>query len=161
MAVCIEQVWDEELIYSVLRDERIWPTISNDGDTPEKFTVDVDADDFFFLAVAKENVCIGIYILHPFNNCTMEIHANILPEFREANANESAQKILEWFDKHMDEKWQKIMCRIPSLYPQVYHFTLNRGFTDEGRLVNAFRKNDELHDVHILGLERKTLKGGN
>lgn len=159
MGISIEQIWDEELIYSILKEPRIWKTISNDGQTSDKFVIDVDAKDYYFLAVARANICIGIYILHPFNDCTLEIHANILSEYRKECATESGEKILEWFDKNAPKKYQKLVARVPQVYPEVYHFTLNRGFCDEGRLIKGCRKNGKLCDLHILGLERKTLKG--
>ena len=158
MGVSIEQIWDVKLIYSVLKDPRIWKTISNDGQTSDKFVINVDAEDYYYLAVAHSNICIGIYVLHPFNDCTLEIHANILPEYRKEFATQSGEKVLEWFDKNAPEKYQKLIARIPEIYPEVYHFTLNRGFSDEGRLIKGCRKKGNLCDLHILGLERSALK---
>lgn len=157
MGIRVEQIWDEELIYSVLKHPEIWKTISNDGQTDDKFFVDVENDDFYYLAIALNEVCIGIYVLHPFNDCTLEIHANVIPYYRKEHAKESGEKILEWFKTQAPEKYQKLVARIPSIYPEVYHFTINRGFNDEGRLINGCRKGGSLCDLHILGLERKTL----
>jgi len=135
MGIHIEQVWDEDLILSVLKEPRIWETISDDGQSSDKFVVDVEAEDYYFLAVVRENICVGIYVLHKFNDCTLEIHANILPQYRKECATESGEKVLHWFDKNVPDKYQKLVARIPEVYPEVYHFTLNRGFNDEGQLI--------------------------
>lgn len=156
MGISIERTWDKELIRSILTEPRIWDTIAEDGQDAGLFEVDLNQN--CFLAVAHEGICIGIYVLHAFNGCTLKIHANILPEYRKHFATESGEKVLEWFRDDAPEKYEKLVAMIPVIYPNVYHFTKNRGFDDEGRLVNAYRKNGELHDIHILGLERKSLK---
>ena len=146
MGIHIEQVWDEDLILSVLKEPRIWETISDDGQSSDKFVIDVEAEDYYFLAAAKDNVCVGIYIIHPFNSCTLEVHANILPEYRKECAKISCQMALKWVYENTPEKYQKLMARIPEIYPEVYHFTLHQGFNDEGRLVKGYRKDGNLCD---------------
>lgn len=156
MGISIERIYNKELIRKILTDDRIWSTIAEDGQLPGLFEVELDKN--IFLGIFNENICMGIYILHAFNGCTLKIHANMLPEYRKEYATETGEKILEWFRDEALEKYQKLVAMIPEIYPHVYHFTINRGFNDEGRLIKAHRKNGELHDIHILGLERKTLK---
>ena len=157
MGVSIEQTWDENLIYSILKDPDIWADISDDYSDIAKFQIDPKLDGYYFLAVWSGMTCIGLYILHPFNNVTLEIHANILPAHREKCAKDSAKAVLQWIDEYIPERYQKLIARIPECYPHVYHFTLNNGFNDEGRLVKAYQEDGELYDIHILGLERKAL----
>lgn len=156
MGISIERTHDKELIRLILTDPRIWDTIAEDGEQSGLFEVDLEKN--CFLAIKNNDMCIGIYILHPFNGCTLEIHANLLPIYRKEFATESGEKMLDWFRDEGPEKYEKLIAKIPVIYPHVYHFTMNRGFKDEGRLVNAYRKNGELHDIHILGLERNSLK---
>lgn len=156
MGISIERTLDKELIQSILTDEMIWDAIAEDGQEKDLFEVDLEKN--IFLMVNDEEVCIGIYILHVFNGCTLQIHANMLTEYREAFATESGEKVLEWFRDSGPEKYTKLMAYIPAIYPHVYHFTMNRGFKDEGLLTNAYRKKGQLHDIHILGLERQSLK---
>lgn len=156
MAIRVERSWDKNLIRSILVDDRIWKTIAEDGEKSGLFEVDLEKN--IFLAINRMDVCIGIYILHAFNGSTLEIHANILPEYRKDFATESGEKMLVWFKDNGPEKYQKLIAMIPALYPHVYHFTLNRGFKDEGLLKKAYRKKGKLHDIHILGLERNSLK---
>lgn len=156
MGISLERTWDKELIRSILTDERIWNTIAEDGQESGLFEIDLNKN--IFLVVNHEKICIGIYILHAFNGSTLEIHANILPQYRKLFATESGEKMLEWFRDNGPEKYQKLIAMIPTLYEHVYHFTINRGFKDEGLLTKAYRKKGKLHDIHILGLERDTLK---
>ena len=156
MGICIDRTYDKNLIRAILTDPRIWDSIAEDGQEVGMFEVDLNKN--MFLAVNHKGACIGIYILHVFNGCTLQIHANLLPEYRKDFATESGQKMLDWFRDKSPEKYEKLIAYIPVIYPHVYHFTMNRGFKDEGRLISAHRKNGDLHDIHILGLERKSLK---
>ena len=158
MGICIERTFDKSLILSILTDDGIWPLVSADDQPAEEFEVDVEMDDFYYLAVIKNELVIGLYVLHPFNSASLEIHANILPQYRKDFAAQSAEKVLQWFDENVSSEFQKLVARIPSLYPNVYHFTLKHGFQSEGYLINAVRKHGELHDLHLLGLQRKDLK---
>jgi len=160
MGIRIAQTFNEDLILSVLTDKAIWPTISEDGQQADKFVIDVEMPDFYYLAVIDDGVVIGIYVLHPFNGCTLEIHANILPVYRKEYAHESAQAVLKWIDKNIPDNFQKLIARIPVIYPNVYRFTMNHGFDDEGLLTKSCFKNGELHDLHLLGLQRSILKDG-
>lgn len=155
MGISIERTWNRELIRRILTNPEIWDSIAEDGEKVGLFEVDLEKN--IFLAVNFFDTCIGLYVLHAFNGCTLEIHANILPAYRKAHAKESGKKVLEWFKEFAPEKYEKLTAQIPSLYPHVYHFTLNRGFNDEGLLTKAYRKKGELHDIHILGLSRDSL----
>jgi hypothetical protein len=154
LAISIERTIDIDLIKSILTS--LWDVIAEDGKLIEDFQVDLENN--IFLAVIDDKTTVGLYILHAYNGCTLEIHANILPEYRKECAIPSGEKVLAWFDEFAPEKYQKLFAQIPEIYPNVYRFTLERGFNDEGRLKNAYRKDGKLHDIHILGLERKTLK---
>ena len=155
MGVSIEQNFNSDAIKKILTKDSLWDAIAEDGQDKDEFEVDLNKN--YFLSVNVGETCIGLYILHAFNGATMQIHANILPEYRK-HAKESGKKVLEWFQDNASDKFEKIIALIPVIYPKVYHFTKNRGFTDEGLITKAYRKNGRLIDIHILGLERYTLK---
>lgn len=160
MGISIERTYSNFDVERILKTPGLWELISEDEQDIRKFSVDASLTDFYYLKVMFDGVCLGLYVLHPFNDITMEIHANMLPEFREKYANASAEKVLEWIAVHLPPKKQKIIARIPSVFPNIYHFTLKHGFSDEGLLKNATIKNRELCDVHIVGIERKSIKVG-
>ena len=156
MNVTVERTYDKTFIRKILTSEEVWDSIAEDGQ--EKGLFEVDLNKNIFLAInSGSTTCLGIYILHVFNGCTLQIHANMLPEHRKAFATDSGKKVLEWFRDNGPEKYQKLIAQIPSLYPHVYHFTLNRGFSDEGLIKNAYRKKGKLFDIHVLGLSRNSL----
>lgn len=155
MGISVERTYDKELIRKILTEPRIWDCIAEDGEHSGLFEVDLNKN--IFLALIHRRVCIGIYVLHAFNGCTLQIHANMRPEYRKLFATESGERILDWFRDNSPEKYTKLMAYIPTLYPHVYHFTINRGFKDEGLLTKSYRKKGKLHDIHILGLERDAL----
>lgn len=151
----VHQCFDEELIRSVLIKDALWDAISEDGQDKDEFEVDLNSN--IFLKINEGETCIGFYILHVFNGATMQIHANILPKYRK-HAKTSGEKVLSWFRDNAPKKFEKLIAQIPVIYPNVYHFTKNRGFKDEGLITKAHRKNGTLVDIHLLGLERQSIK---
>ena len=155
MGVSIARTWNESLIRHILTQDHIWDSIAEDGQEAKDFEVDLDKS--MFLSINAGETCIGLYILHAFNGATLQIHANVLRDFRD-RAKESGEKVLEWIRDNAPDKYQKVIAQIPEIYPNVYHFTKNRGFKDEGLITNAYRKNGKLVDLHILGLDRVAIK---
>lgn len=156
MGISVDRTYDKDLIRNILTEPRIWDAIAEDSEQSGLFEVDLNKN--IFLALNWGDICVGIYVLHAFNGCTLQIHANMIPEYRKEFATECGEKVLDWFRDNGPEKYKKLIALIPNIYPHVYHFTLNRGFKDEGLLTNAYRKKGKLHDIHILGLERNSLK---
>ena len=99
---------------------------------------------------------IGYFMLHKENDNMLSIHINILKDHRK-KGSDAMNSFLEVFKNEFREEIQKLTCRIPVVYPEVYHFALKFGFEDEGLCKRSIMKNGELVDQHILGLERSKL----
>ena len=138
MGISVDRIYDKGLIREILTEPRIWDVIAEDGEQSGMFEVDLNKN--IFLALNHGDICIGIYVLHAFNGCTLQIHANMIAEYRKEFATECGEKVLDWFRDNGPEKYEKLIALIPNIYPHVYHFTLNRGFKDEGLLTKAYRK---------------------
>ncbi len=148
--------YNPDVIKSVLFNPEIWDAISEDGQSQANFVVDFN-ENIFLAVLTEDDELAGLYILHPFNGATLQIHANMLPSFREKYAQSSGKVVLEWIRDHAPPKYQKIIALIPEIYSRVYHFTRKFGFDDEGLLLKAHRKNNQLHNIHILGINRADL----
>lgn len=146
---------DLDVIKYVIANETIISEISSDGKLPASMEIDPVRN--CFLVIAVKNEIIGLYIFHPVNSATVEIHANILPEYRKEFADQSLAVALEWLEKELPEAYVKIVANIPDVFPNVYHFALKHGFVEEGRLTQAYRKDGALCDIHILGMQRSEI----
>ena len=149
----VKKSFNPDVIKSVLFEPQIWDCIAEDGQVQSHFMVDFNVNCFLTLTTEAGELA-GLYILHPHNGATLIIHAHVLPSFREKYAFISGQAILKYIKESMPPKYQKIIAFIPEIYPNVYHFTRKHGFKDEGLLTKAYRKNNKLHDIHLLGMMR-------
>lgn len=118
------RTFDMDQINSVLKHPDIWPNIADDEDT-ESFTPPMGDNCYLF----AEGV---LFILHPDGN-DLEIHANIVPKYRE-HAYEMGQEALNYGFNELNA--ERIVARIPTQYGSVYGFALKSGMNDEG-LVNG------------------------
>ena len=104
------RTFDKEKINSVLKHPDIWPLIADDEDR-DSFEPPMEDTHYLF----DEGI---LFILHPLND-DLEIHANVLPEFR-GNARKAAAEALAYGFGLND----KIVARIPIEYGNVYGFAL-------------------------------------
>ena len=144
--------YDPEKIKEIFTHPDIWETIAEDGQSPDDFEPDVNAD-CYMMCIARKLV--GFYVLRPINSVTLDIHAQILPEYRRAYSVDSAQAILEWFNTECPDKYQKLVCDIPEIYPNVRDFCLKVGFKHEGFSVKSYRKNGKIVGRWLLGYVRQ------
>lgn len=132
-----------------ITDSELFDRISGDD---LAFTDWNPAPSWFYLGVFDPDL-IGYFMLHGDNDTTVNIHINMVKEHRK-KGKQAAEKFLEEFKDKWPDNFQKLTCKIPVIYPEVYHFTKNVGFEDEGLCKKSIMKNGELVDRHILGLER-------
>ena len=155
-SVELKRCFNENLVKQVLFHKDIWPSISEDGQNMSTFMIDFVSNCFLKVVTDKGDLA-GFYVLHPFNGSTLQIHANILPSFREKYAKLSGTAVLKWIKDKSPPQYHKVIALIPEIYENVYFFTKSFGFEDEGLLKQAYRKNSKLHDIHVLGIMRADL----
>ncbi len=152
--VIAKRTTDAELIKSIVFLPEIFDCISEDG--IDDFESDVNRD--CWISIKKDDLCIGIYHLHPHNSATLEIHAHILPEHRERYSIDSGKAILKWILDESPDMYQKIIAQVPKLYPNVKAFCEINGFVVEGVNRLSHRKNGTLHDQWLLGITRDEIE---
>jgi len=151
----LERAETKEQVEAILRDPDIFARISEDGHISSDY--DVCMTNCFMLIVDNGNV-MGVWCLYPANRTTLNIHCNILEQYRK-HGKEAARLILEWFVEESPEQYQKLNAEIPMIYPEVYHFTKNQGFQDEGINRLSISKKGQLVDQWRLGITRDEVKG--
>lgn len=132
--------------------DQVFDEISEDG-------VDVYIPDVInehWVALFHMKQCIGMYRLHQINGITFQIHAFILPDYREKWAKESGKVILQWCLDNLE--FNKLVAEIPVKYQNVYHFTKSQGFKDEGINRESFLKDGEIWDTYRLGMTHKEIE---
>ena len=118
---------------------------------------DVVAD--CWVAIRDGDKVIGLYNLHPHNSCTLEIHAQILKEYRKEYSAATGEAVLRWIVKNAPSSYQKLIAQIPVIYENVKLFTCSQGFQVEGVNRMSYRKNGVLCDQWLLGQTMDEVEG--
>lgn len=143
---------DVRLIKAFLRLPEIWETIGEDE--PE---LSIDLENEFYLGMFVDSRLIGIYVLESRSSVCLQIHANVLKDYRRQYSKKTGEAALSFIINQIPS-CKKVVARIPSLYKNVYEFTKSFGFKDEGLNRLSYKKNGGLWDVHQLGITRSEIE---
>jgi len=147
-------------IFSPLQVRRImvwpsmWETVAEDGQKPEDFRPDVERD--CWLSMTAGETEIGLYLLQQRNGVMVEIHAQVLPEYRKQYSKASGHAALQWILDNIPD-CQKVIAWVPAIYQNVKDFTCSFGFQVEGVNRKSYLKHGELHDQWLLGILRSEI----
>jgi RimJ/RimL family protein N-acetyltransferase len=145
---------DQKILQEILFDAELWERVSEDGrKRPDKINTN---NGMWFTAIADTGETVGVVWLHSVNQATMEVHINILEQYRRQHAFSVGRRILENFCMFCG--WgtiNKLICHIPAYHIDVCKFTEKFGFIHEGTRTEAFLKHGKYHDVICYGLTKK------
>jgi len=139
----------------ILKDRELWERISEDGLSYKEYKV---PDYNVYLGIQVDDKLIGLWWLEFECSSSINIHINILKEHRK-HAFDAGNLFLSHFKDNFSEQFQKLNCKIPVIYKDVYNFTKKFGFQDEGLDRLSIVKNGELIDRYILGITRGEING--
>lgn len=139
-------------VSEILRDPELFDRISEWDSPKDTYEIPFDGRQCYML-IKLGDKSIGVWCLYPVNGSTLNIHCNILKEYREYG-KAAGRLIVDWFANECPEQYQKLNAEIPIIYPEVYHFTKGFGFIDEGINRKSIMKDGELTDQYRLGLTR-------
>lgn len=144
------RIYDHELITSIMTRPDIWEDIAEDGQIESDFCPQVDDECWLLMSDGVDVV--GLYNVHARNVITAEIHAHVLPEYRQAHSINTGRAALDWIIKNTT--YQKIVANIPIIFENVKKFTCGFGFQVEGINRASYLKNGEIVDQYMLGITR-------
>lgn len=150
----IERLFDVAVILEVLTNDIILDAISEDGFDVKDLPKSIDVvHDIWLELVSDSNdswITIGVVQFKPmFSNC-YAAHIHILPEFRKEFSMQAGDKILEYCSTSEDLKGSLLYTNVPVFCENVKNFLLSFGFTEQGILPNAWKKNGKQNDMWIL-----------
>lgn len=138
----------------LIKSKSIWSRVSEDGQTTRDFKLN-KRDDQLWLGFFVENRLIGCLFFHTENVSTVVGHIQILEKYRKKHAYEAGRLGIKWFIK---SNYRKMICQIPTIYQDVYHFTKKFGFLDEGINRASYKKNGRIHNQLRLGITKDEAK---
>ena len=140
-------------VKELLSDDELFDRVSDDSMTYDKFNPSVSGA---YLGMFHNGDLIGFWWLIPDNAITIDVHCNILKEHRHLSAI-----MVDEFYKYITSEFKtanKLICKIPTTYIDVYEFTKKHGFTDEGLDRQSVKKSGKILDRHILGMTMQEIK---
>lgn len=146
-------IQDAGIIKAIYGHEKIWPYVVDDG-APGIDTLDFsDAlkhPNNYFIIVEENEYPIAVFLFHPWNTVTYEMHSAVLPEYRGAGSREAAYLAGMWMFKNTP--CQKIVTQIPQINVLARALAKRCGMTLEGNNRKSFLKNGKLLDQYIFGI---------
>jgi len=82
MNISLRQAKNVEEVDLVLKDPEIYARIAEDGISSDEYETPFDANQRYMMVMLDETI-IGVWNLYPVNTSTLNIHANILKDFRD------------------------------------------------------------------------------
>lgn len=149
----IERTTDSQLIRSVITHQAIYPYISDDGSTsPEDYEPVID-DSLYWLAVLDGQQTAGLFLVHPWNCATVEIHTCVLPAWRGAKARVAAALVLTWI--FTNTAFQKVVTHVPEPNRLAKKLAIDAGFSIEGINRKSFLQQGQLLNQTLLGITKE------
>jgi len=140
-------------VKKLLSDKELFGRISDDS---------ITYDDFYppnntYLGIYHDDNLAGFWWLIPDNNITVDVHCNVLKDYRK-HSKKFAKEFADYMITNHEGQIFKLICKIPEGFDDVYHFTKNSGFVDEGIDRLSIMKNGKILNRRILGITMQELK---
>lgn len=152
IALDVERITDYSIPLTILSDETIASEIHEDGSI---LTVP-DIVSEYWLSVHFENYIIGCYRLHPMGAVTWQIHARILPRYRQVFAVRSTKAVFKWAVNNIPDL-SLIMCFVPQIHTNVAMHCKQVGMHQAGCLEQSYIKNKSLMDQDLFSITKEKI----
>lgn len=127
----------------------IYPHVGDDGSPPaEQFTI---PDSWYCVVGYSDGQPAGCWLMHHTNSTTLEVHIQVLKEYR-THSEEICRGFIAWAWDNTPA--QKLVAQIPTLYPNVKAFAETMGFRVEGINASSIQKDGQLYDQYYMGLTK-------
>lgn len=145
----ITRTFDREVIRSIMAHPRVYPWISDDGSPhPDDYESTIHESLYFLLVEIDKPAAIFLY--HPHNMITYEVHTCVLPGYYGKQAEEAAKGTLLWMIMNTSAK--KIITHVPFNNIKAARFAERCGLSHEGVNRASFMKNGVIYDQYVLGI---------
>lgn len=134
----------------------IWDATAEDGADKELWEPDPNDAWVEFEVDGKR---LGVYRLHSFTNTTLQVCANILPEYRRKYTFDVTNVFHQWLDANCSENITRFIAMIPDCFPNVISYANKSGWPTQSRLEDMFTKNGERYGMVFVGITREELRG--
>jgi len=125
-----------------------WDATVDDGCTDK---------DLFFITLDRNVVWVrsdddGVFMLHPHNSFTFEVHTLLLPSAK-GRAVEIGKEALQW--AWANTPAERIVTNVPEFNVPALRFAQKVGFKEYGFNQRSFKRNGEWYGQTLLGISKE------
>jgi RimJ/RimL family protein N-acetyltransferase len=147
----IEKLSDGNIVKSIVTHGNIYKFVSDDkSPSAEEFYPDMDA--LTWVSPVEDGYVLGVFMIHPINGYTCEIHTCLLPEGRGKKAKDAAILVLDWIANNTD--FIKVVTNVPSYNVAAKRLAEYAGMTLEGINRDSFVKNGRVYSQFVFGITK-------
>jgi len=121
----IRRTFDLSEIDHVIKNPDVWEKIADKDQSPETYTAPI-LDDIFYVLGEVDGEIIGMMI-YLLNDGLLDVHVQILPEYRKRYGLIFGKEVLEWAEKNI--KFAKFVSIIDDKYQNALRYALAIGFS--------------------------------
>lgn len=129
----------------------IWDSMCEDGADKEAYEPDPKET---WLEATVDGRRAGVWRLHGFSASVLQVHVNILPEFRKIHTVEIGVEFHKWIQENAPNQYKTFLALIPDCYPNVLSYAVKQGWCSVGYVPAGFKRNNQYHDLIMLSLAR-------
>lgn len=130
--------------------KKMGPAIAEDGYDIDKANIDTHGT--CWLMIHDHGHELALFKLTPVNTVSLEIHINVLPEFRDER-REIVLCAYRWILEFTG--YQKLIAWVPALHKHIKRFAVEMGMVVEGNSTASYRKDGVIWDQWLLGIDRE------
>lgn len=138
---------DVDFIKSVMLHPSIWEWVSDDDCSPDAYEPFLH-EAIHYLVPESDGTDLGVLMLIKCNAVTVELHTSLLPEYRK-DIVAVFEKLKQWAS---DKGYSRIRTWVPAHNRHAYVASKRVGFELVGTEAKAFKKDGQLHDLHLFGV---------
>lgn len=147
--VTIERTFDIDTIKSIVCHRDIYDFISDDySPIVDDYSPIID-DSIYWLLIKNSGVLCGLFMIHPINGITGEVHTCVLPDYRGSKTILYTKNLFDWVFKNT--QFKKIITHVPSFNRAALVLAEKSGMAKEGINRLSFLKNSQIYDQFLLG----------
>jgi len=151
LALTICRTVDIGKIKPIMTHPAVYPWVSDDSAPDPKDFEPVINDHVYYLLVESDSP-LAVFLYHPHNAITYEVHTCVLPGGYGECARAAAKMSLQWMINNTDAR--KIITYVPFNNAKARQFALRCGLSIEGINRASFLKNGVVYDQYLLGITR-------
>ena len=155
MCLAFERTYDYELVREVFTHPKLWPHLSDDGSPAPEDYYPPEHEAIWYVTVRDISEdggqeLLGLWMLHPENTITWQIHTALLPRAWGARATQAALELPAWIWEHTP--CRRIVTNVPENNRLALAFAFGAQMQLYGINERSWLKGGKLWDQICLGL---------